>query len=51
MAEGARMKGTIAKDAALTFDDVELPDRLIVDLWFEQQRHFEGQPIPTPRSR
>jgi len=51
LAEGARVTRALAKDAVLTFDDVELADRLIVDLWREQLRHFEGQPIPTPRGR
>ena len=30
----------IAKDAAITFDDVELPPRLINDLFDEQVKHF-----------
>jgi predicted homoserine dehydrogenase-like protein len=50
LAEGARLKGPVAKNAALTLDDVELADRIVVDLWNEQLRHFEGQPVPTPRS-
>ncbi|HEY6531130.1 MAG TPA: Gfo/Idh/MocA family oxidoreductase [Acidimicrobiales bacterium] len=50
LAEGARVKGPLAKNAALTLDDVELADRLIVDLWHEQLRHFEGQPVPESLS-
>ena len=49
LAEGARLKRAVRQDEALTFDDVELSDRVINGLWDEQLRHFEGQPVPTPR--
>lgn len=41
LAEGCRLKRDIAKDQALTYDDVELPsDRLSDKLRAEQNRHF-----------
>lgn len=41
LAEGCVLKKDISKDAALTFDDVELPaGRLIDTLWQEQRRMF-----------
>lgn len=40
MAEGAKATRNIAKDAAITFDDVELPPQLINDLFDEQLKHF-----------
>jgi predicted homoserine dehydrogenase-like protein len=46
LAEGCRLKRAIAKDAVLTFDDVELPpDRLCDRLWREQLEKFP----PTPQ--
>jgi predicted homoserine dehydrogenase-like protein len=40
MAEGARLRHDVPKDAALTFDDVELAPRLINDLFDEQVKLF-----------
>jgi predicted homoserine dehydrogenase-like protein len=41
LAEGCKLKRPIAKDALLTFDDVELPpDRLCDRLWREQLKRF-----------
>jgi predicted homoserine dehydrogenase-like protein len=40
MAEGARTTRAIAKDSAITFDDVELAPQLINDLFDEQLKHF-----------
>ncbi|MBA2318865.1 MAG: NAD(P)-dependent oxidoreductase [Euzebyales bacterium] len=43
VAEGCRLLRAVAKDAALTYDDVELPaDRLVDRLREEQRRHFGG---------
>jgi predicted homoserine dehydrogenase-like protein len=45
LAEGARVRGKIARDAVLTFDDVELPDGRLADrLWREQQELFAAAP-------
>ena len=41
LAEGGRLKRDVAKDAVLTYDDVELPSGLLsVDLRREQDSHF-----------
>ena len=41
IAVGATLKQPVAKDAVLTYDDVELPEgRLIDRLLAEQRRHF-----------
>ncbi len=41
LAEGARLTRDVAKDTVLTFADVTLPpDRLVDQLWQEQQHHF-----------
>lgn len=42
LAEGAVLKNDIAKDSALTFDDVQLPKGRLVDrLWKEQCKYFD----------
>jgi predicted homoserine dehydrogenase-like protein len=42
--EGCRVTRDVAKDAVLTYDDVELPvDRLADRLRGEQYRHFRGE--------
>ena len=47
LAEGCTLKRAIAKDALLTFDDVELPpDRLCDRLWREQLEKF---PLTHPK--
>ena len=44
LTDGAVLLRDVAEDAALTFDDVELPpDRLATALWREQADHF-GEP-------
>lgn len=45
LAEGCRLKRAVAKDAALTFDDVDLPPGRLCDrLWQEQvERFFPAQ--------
>ena len=43
LAEGCRLKRSIAKDTVLTFDDVELPTARLCDrLWMEQTEAFFG---------
>ena len=42
IAEGARLRRAVAKDAVITYDDVELPDNLCVRLRAEQDRMFFG---------
>jgi len=43
LAEGCRLRNDVAKDAALTYDDVEIPTgRLIDRLRTEQDRRFFG---------
>jgi predicted homoserine dehydrogenase-like protein len=42
--EGCKLKRDIAKDAVLTYDDVELPQgRLADQLRAQQYRHFRGE--------
>jgi predicted homoserine dehydrogenase-like protein len=44
LVEGCRLKRSIAKDAVLTYDDVQLPrGRLADELRAEQYRHFRGE--------
>jgi len=44
LVEGCKLKRDIAKDAVLTYDDVELPQgRLADQLRAEQYRHFRGE--------
>jgi predicted homoserine dehydrogenase-like protein len=44
LVEGCRMIRAVAKDAVLTYDDVELPPGRIADrLRAEQYRHFRGE--------
>jgi predicted homoserine dehydrogenase-like protein len=44
LVEGCKLKRDIAKDAVLTYDDVELPPgRLADQLRAEQYRHFRGE--------
>jgi predicted homoserine dehydrogenase-like protein len=44
LVEGCKLKRNIAKDAVLTYDDVELPpDRLADQLRAQQYRHFRGE--------
>lgn len=43
IAEGAKLKRDIAKDAVLTYDDVELPDNLCVRLRHKQDALFFGK--------
>ncbi len=44
LSEGCRMTRDVAKDAVLSYDDVQLPpDRLCDRLRDEQNRHFAGQ--------
>ena len=44
LVEGCRLKRNIAKDAVLTYEDVELPrGRLADQLRAEQYRHFRGE--------
>lgn len=46
LAEGCRLKRDVAKDAVLTYDDVELPaDRLCDQLRSEQDCHFFGSVV------
>jgi predicted homoserine dehydrogenase-like protein len=46
LAEGCRLKRNIAKDALLTYDDVDLPaGRLCDRLWKEQLNHFFGAKV------
>ena len=41
LADGAVLIRDVAEDAAVTFDDVDVPaDRLATRLWFEQARIF-----------
>ena len=41
LAEGCRLKRPVAKDAVLTFDDVEIPAGRLADrLWREQMQRF-----------
>lgn len=42
IAEGARLKRAVAKDAFITYDDVDLPDNLCVKLRAEQDALFFG---------
>ena len=42
IAEGAKLKRPVAKDAFITYDDVELPDNLCVRLRAEQDKLFFG---------
>lgn len=49
LTDGAVLRRAIAKDQALTMDDVELPpDRLLDNLWEEQRSHF---PLPGRTER
>ncbi len=44
LVEGCRLRHDIAKDAVLTYDDVELPEGRLADrLRAEQYRHFRGE--------
>ena len=44
LVEGCRLKRAVAKDAVLTYDDVELPGNRLADrLRAEQYRHFRGE--------
>jgi predicted homoserine dehydrogenase-like protein len=44
LVEGCKLKRNIAKDAVLTYDDVELPPgRLADQLRAQQYRHFRGE--------
>ena len=44
LVEGCRLRRDIAKDAVLTYDDVELPEGRLADrLRAEQYRHFRGE--------
>jgi predicted homoserine dehydrogenase-like protein len=44
LAEGCRVTRSIAKDAGLTYSDVELPKHRLADrLRAEQYRHFRGE--------
>jgi predicted homoserine dehydrogenase-like protein len=44
LVEGCKLKRDIAKDAVLTYDDVELPQgRLADELRAQQYRHFRGE--------
>ncbi len=46
LTDGAVLTRDVAEDAALTFDDVRLPDdRVSIPLWFEQARRF-GLAVP-----
>ncbi|WP_353646479.1 Gfo/Idh/MocA family oxidoreductase [Mesorhizobium sp. WSM2239] len=46
LAEGCRLKRDVAKDAVLTYDDVELPrGRLCDQLRYEQDIHFFGSAV------
>ncbi len=46
LAEGCRLKRPVAKDAVLTYDDVELPaGRYCDQLRAEQERHFFGSAV------
>jgi predicted homoserine dehydrogenase-like protein len=50
LAEGCRLKRALARDAVITFDDVEVPaGRLCDKLWREQLQHFaEKELTATP---
>jgi predicted homoserine dehydrogenase-like protein len=51
LAEGCVLKRDIAKDAVITFDDVELPaGRLCDELWREQVSHFGKDVLTTVAS-
>jgi predicted homoserine dehydrogenase-like protein len=44
LSEGCRLKRDVARDQALTFDDVELPQSRLCDrLWREQEQMFPGE--------
>jgi predicted homoserine dehydrogenase-like protein len=44
LVEGCKLRRDIAKDAVLTYDDVDLPPgRLADQLRAEQYRHFRGE--------
>jgi predicted homoserine dehydrogenase-like protein len=44
LVEGCKLNRNIAKDAVLTYDDVELPQgRLADQLRAQQYRHFRGE--------
>jgi predicted homoserine dehydrogenase-like protein len=44
LVEGCKLKRDIAKDAVLTYEDVELPTgRLADQLRAQQYRHFRGE--------
>lgn len=43
LAEGCVARRAIAKDTAITFDDVERPDTLVGQLFEEQGRMFDGE--------
>jgi predicted homoserine dehydrogenase-like protein len=44
LVEGCKLRRDIAKDAVLTYDDVELPPgRLADELRAQQYRHFRGE--------
>lgn len=47
LAEGCRLTRALAKDAVLTFSDVELPPKRLCDrLWREQLARFSPQHVP-----
>ena len=49
LAQGCTLKRAVAKDAVLTFDDVELPPGRLCDaLWKEQVARFFPEYLPTP---
>lgn len=49
LAEGCTVRRALARDAVLTFDDVQLPSgRLVDSLWEEQQRMFPSHTLPRP---
>jgi predicted homoserine dehydrogenase-like protein len=50
LAEGCRLKRPLARDAVITFDDVDVPEgRLCDKLWREQLQHFaEKELTATP---
>ncbi|WP_070885278.1 hypothetical protein J3Q00_08835 [Pseudomonas sp. D2-3] len=50
LALGCRLKRAVAKDTALTFDDVQFPaGRLVDQLYAEQESLFAGDSASTPR--
>jgi predicted homoserine dehydrogenase-like protein len=50
LAEGCRLRRVVAKDAALSYDDVELPPgRFVDELRAEQDAHFAPRPASEQR--